>query len=486
MIPTEHEWEVSMEKEALPIKEDPPFKILLIDDFSGRANRLEVGEKLLPLPPFEIDRDSFEDALEKMDVSILVGNGKYKTTVRIREFDDLHPDNLVLKCGTFSELLEFRERLLDPREFENAAKDVRTWLKMDTEPEDKHLNPTGGASLLDDVLENRDLDAVEYERVGALEELLREAVGTHAFNLDEAEQRELLEIVDSGITRELRKVLKEKGLRRVEASLRGLWFFLRRIETSLRLKIEILDISKEELFSCLRGEAQFGSRDIVDLLTRSGDGEIRSVLGLGFDFEPEVDDLACLMRLAKVCRGLEISCFFGLEPQMLGRVDSKVFGNDVLEKKMKLWNTLRVSPDAEFLCALSPRVLGRMPYGAKSDVCERIEFEEIDCEDVQESFLWLSPVYPTILLLAQSFDEFGWEMRKHLARTVEGLPFYHYENDGDLVLTSSAEILISDSEMEILLEQGLSPLIAAKDSGRIDIPRLQSVSYPPKPIAGRW
>jgi hypothetical protein len=37
-----------------------------------------------------------------------------------------------------------------------------------------------------------------------------------------------------------------------------------------------------------------------------------------------------------------------------------------------------------------------------------------------------------------------------------------------------------------LLEQGLMPLISFKDTDRVRIGGLQSISYPPKDLNGRW
>ena len=69
MQPTETDFEamVSMETEAIPVPDDPPFHLLITGDFSGRDNLIKVTDAPLGEPrPIEIDRDNFEQVMKKL------------------------------------------------------------------------------------------------------------------------------------------------------------------------------------------------------------------------------------------------------------------------------------------------------------------------------------------------------------------------------------------------------------------------------------
>src|SRR4051812_6395513 len=86
------------ERRALP-DERAPFRLLLLGDFSGRESR-GVCEPLSPLASRRIlraDRDSFDEAPGKLGtiLDVPVGGAKSPPTrLRIRDLEDLHPDQL--------------------------------------------------------------------------------------------------------------------------------------------------------------------------------------------------------------------------------------------------------------------------------------------------------------------------------------------------------------------------------------------------------
>ena len=71
---------------------------------------------------------------------------------------------------------------------------------------------------------------------------------------------------------------------------------------------------------------------------------------------------------------------------------------------------MRAQPDAAWLGLALPRFLLRLPYGKKTDRCERFDFEELPDDPLHEHYLWGSPALACAVLLGVSFGRDGWNM----------------------------------------------------------------------------
>src|SRR5689334_15104770 len=92
----EAEPEASRAKIADP---DTPFRILVLGDFSGRANR-GLNSGLAGRRPVLVDLDNFEDVMQGMDVSLHLPS----TSLHVRELDDFLPDNIYRTAEIFRTL----------------------------------------------------------------------------------------------------------------------------------------------------------------------------------------------------------------------------------------------------------------------------------------------------------------------------------------------------------------------------------------------
>jgi type VI secretion system protein ImpC len=85
---------VDAESQPLPVepRRDTPFRILLLGDFSGRANRGEPPPGRLR--PYLIDRDIFDEVLARMRPELELGARDRGLVLRFRELEDFHPDRI--------------------------------------------------------------------------------------------------------------------------------------------------------------------------------------------------------------------------------------------------------------------------------------------------------------------------------------------------------------------------------------------------------
>ena len=133
-----------------------------------------------------------------------------------------------------------------------------------------------------------------------------------------------------------------------------------------------------------------------------------------------------------------------------------------------------------------PRFLARLPYGADTEPLEAFSFEEFGGERADEDYLWANACFVVATLIAQSYSEYGWEMGQSLIQDLDDLPLHMYKKDGENVYTPCAEVQLTQTACERLMEYGLMPLVSYKNSDRAKLARFQSISDPVTGLKGRW
>lgn len=509
---TEHETQVSMETAAIPLPDEPPFHILLLGDYSGRENLSNFTDAALPeARPIEIDRDNYEQVLKRLNTCLRLefeGARDGVLFLQFKELDDFHPDQIFSQIPLFSDLRDLRQRLLNPDTYESAAREVRVWFEEAGEPREENGNEKAAAAgggessgnLLDDILGGNKHDAEEYPTKSTespeLNSFIRDIIRPHLVQTDEAEQAKLLAVLDE-ITGELmRKILHHPHFQALESAWRGLHFLVRRAETSNDLKLFVLDITKDEISVNLRSVHDLSDSYIYKILVantvQTPGADPWSVICGNYTFELNVDDAATLIRLGKLSRIANAPFISSAEPQMLGidslaRTPSPSDWNYKDESdEGKLWTMLRTISEARFLGLNAPRFLARLPYGEDTEPLEVFDFEEFKGDPEHENYLWANASFVSALLLAQSYSASGWEMSQNLFQEVDGLPVHLYKVDTETITKPCAEALLTENACEILLDQGLMPLISFRDTDRVRLARFQSIAFPTKALAGRW
>lgn len=515
MFPTEKsglDFEFSMEKEAIPVSDDPPFRILLLGDYSGRKNLSRSTESALPeAKPIKVDRDNFDDLMKRLNVGLrleLQEGSNDKLILNFRDLDDFHPDRLFNQVSLFSDLRDIRKRLLNPESFEEAAREVRDWL--DSEPEgtpaeeDKETIsgiplPSSG-NLLDDILGQTSGDASEYKTTpkkgSLLGDFVRDVVSPYLIDTDEAEQAKLLALVDSSTSDLMRTIIHHPEFKELEAAWRGLYFLIRRVETDSDLKISLLDVSKNEVVSNLKSAKDLTDSSLYNIIIRDAvkthGGEPWSLICGNYEFGLDVDEVATMIRLSKLANIAIAPLVAQIKPQMLGiesfdrESDERLWNYKDESKAGKLWTTLRTIPEASSLGLALPRFLGRLPYGGSTEPTEVFDFEELTDEREHEDYLWINPSFLIAALVGQSFSAYGWEFRSRLFLDVDGLPTHVYQSEGETITKPCAEVVFTHNACDIVLEQGLMPLIAFKDTDRVRLGGFHSIAFPEKSLKGRW
>jgi type VI secretion system protein ImpC len=502
------------EQQRLRPEPETPFRIAILGDFSGRANRglLESGDALASRRPRLIDRDNFDSVLAKIAPRLELapaGEDGFRVSLRFADLDDFHPDKLFEQAEIFRKLRETRRNLSDSATFAKTASE----LGLVTKPPLSEKSPQAAArpvssadvqsvvsgSLLDEMVEateGRGEEGYSPKRPDEWTTLVSRIVAPHTVAKADPLQAKLIALIDKATSAQMAALLHTPDFQALEAAWRAVFFLVRRVETDSRLKLFLIDVSKQELAADLRAGADLSSTGIYQLLVQQTVGtpgaEPWSVIAGNFTFGPTQEDVELLARIAKVAASAGAPFVAGASPRFLG-CNSAVDLPEVRQRRIQMsaetvasWKSLKSSPEARFVGLALPRFLLRLPYGRDTEPAELFQFEEILDPSAHENYLWGNAAFACVLLLGESFAEQGWKLRPGTLSEISGLPVYVYAVEGEPRTLPCAEVLLTETAAEKMMEEGFMPLASLKDQAAVRLVRFQSIADPVGALAGRW
>jgi type VI secretion system protein ImpC len=483
---------VTLESRRTGIVEEPPFHILVLGDWSGDGSKRDLENR----KPIEIDRDEFDDVMQKLGVRIeLDYDDGTILPLEFAEIGDFHPDAIFQKVPMFSELRDLRKRLKDESTFYSAAREVRDRFNIEgasetvvaevEEPPAEDLlgailsKPSGGAP------------APKPRTSNDLGNLISDLVRPHLVLVDENEQAGMLAAVDEATSGLMRKILHHPKFQELEAAWRALYFLVRRTETSTELKIFLLDVLKSELADNLKSVSNLDETTLYRYLIKDAyDADPWALVLGGYAFSPNIDDVATLMRIAKICSKANTPFVSHMRPDVLGihslfeNADPKQWDLSSDKESGKLWRALCDQTDSPYLGMTIPRFLSRLPYGADTEPLETFSFEEFSGEPVHDQYAWANSSFLAAQLIAESFSAYGWEMGRVLKQDIDGLPVHVYKEATETIYKPCGEVLLTEDACNMLMNHGLMPLISYKNTDRVKLARFQSIAD--TALKGMW
>lgn len=476
--------------------QETPFRIAVLGDFTGRANRGILNPGLTGRKPLRVDRDNIEEILARLNVGInlpILGKDSAPITIRFSAMDDFHPDRLYEKLDVFEALHEMRQSIKDPETFASLAKGgihppLTGGGKEEGDPE--------GGNLLDRILdesEDRKAQDEPYQRQSDMDKFLIEITKPHLVPKTHPKQAEMIATVDEASGELMRRILHHPDFQAVESGWQGLYFLVSRLETDENLKIYLLDISKEELAADLSSAEDLSKTGIYNLLVeqtvKTFGGAPWAVIAGNYVFDQGINDIELLGRMAKIARAAGAPFISSARGIVVG-CESWAKSPDPDEWKeteeSQAWDALRKIREAAYLGLALPRFLLRLPYGGDTVPLESFPFEEMPEQPVHEHYLWGNPSFACTYLLAQSFIREGWSFQQGQVMDIEGMPLHVYKEQGESVVKPCAEIVLTEKAAEKILDKGLLLLLSYRNQDVIRLARFQSLADPLVNLAGKW
>lgn len=492
--------------DAKPTK-STPFHILIMGDLSGRGTRgiCEAGAALGKRRFYELDRDNVDEVLAalKVEIHVPIGKGDQTMPVAFSLLDDFHPDKLFDQLEVFSRLRQMRRRLANQATFAEAAAEMQEWAAPEKPAQETQSPPmtyTGQENLLDLVIGgagDSTTSGVPTRPASGNDwsEIIREIVGPHVAAIPSAQQADLVARVDEATSAQMRSILHDRRFQAVESNWRGLDYLARLLETNEKLKIFVVDVTKEELQADLQNEElqQTGLYQLlVDRSVGTPGAKRWSVLVGLYEFHDETQEIEALGRLARIAALAGAPVATGANPQFLGvdkiheAPDPDDWNTPLTPDVQAAWNALRELPESRSLALGLPRFLTRLPYGKKSSPTEKFQFEEMPETSVHEHYCWGCPALLVAAALARGYEELGWKLRPAGAVDLSGLPMHVYKEDGESVVKPCAEVLLVERAADRISDLGFVPLQSFKGGDTVRVRGVTAVANPLQPLRGPW
>jgi type VI secretion system protein ImpC len=485
------------------LRRSDKMRILVLGDFSGRHNRgLETTADLAGRAILPVDLDRFDAVFRRLSPSLSLGTSAAATAgldVKFDELEDFHPDRLYAALEPFGRLRESRARLLDPATFEQESSRLmegQPSASASTEPGPAAGQPSreDQAGLLQRLIGAPAEPVPRVSSQGVVDGLIRRLVQPHIKPGTSRSPAPYIAALDASSTELMRGLLHDADFQSLEATWRGVRKLVESLELGDELTLHIVDVSKGELLADL--ETSQGNplqsaahRLLVESSRRGADEQPWSLLVGHYSFGANAADLALLGHLGVIASRAGGPLMAAAEPGLVGceRLSEATeprqwaFSDPEIEKA---WNDLRRSPAARWLALAMPRILLRLPYGAKSDPTDSFAFEEFSPSSGHEAYLWGNAALACAQGIAQGFLDEGSSLSIAGPLELDDLPAHIRDQDGERRLQACAEFTLPVRVGEELLQRGMTPLLSYGNRNAVRVLRIQSIAEPLHALAG--
>jgi len=305
---------------------------------------------------------------------------------------------------------------------------------------------------------------------------------------------ERITVIDALLSAQISKIMQAPAFQKMESSWRGLQKLVQSSVTE-NTKVRVLNCTKKELIRDFKSASDFDQSVLFKSLYESEygtfGGEPYSAFVGDFEFDAMPEDLYLLEQISHVAAAAHAPFLTAADAGMFGmnnfqemprpRDLGKLFDTSDYIR----WRSFRQSDDARYVGLTLPRVIGRLPYGAKTTPVEMFNFEEkIDESREGASYLWINAAYELAGRMISAFEDHGWCAA---IRGVEGgglvksMPVYNYiSHTGEKVLQCPTEVAISDRREKELADLGFIPLVYCKGTDYAAFFAVQSANKPRK------
>jgi type VI secretion system protein ImpC len=341
-------------------------------------------------------------------------------------------------------------------------------------------------------------DSVKSEVENAVKTLAGQALAhTQLISEDTVQTvRSMIAEIDRKLSDQINQIMHHEEFQKLEGAWRGLHHLVNNTESDAQLKIRVMNISKRELHKTLK--AYKGTAwDQSPLFKRLYEEEYGTLGGEPYGcmigdyyFDHSAPDVELLGEMSKISAAMHAPFLSAADPSLFLMESWQELSNPrdlstlFTTAEHAAWRSLRESEEARYLGLTLPRVLGRAPYGAKSDPVDEFDFEEDTSGADSTKFTWMNSAYAMGVNINRSFKLYGWCSRIRGIESggaVENLPTHTFPtDDGGVDMKCPTEIAISDRREAELARNGFMPLLHKKNTDFAAFIGAQSLQKPVK------
>ncbi|HXT08749.1 MAG TPA: type VI secretion system contractile sheath large subunit [Roseiarcus sp.] len=305
---------------------------------------------------------------------------------------------------------------------------------------------------------------------------------------------EMIARIDEKLTVQMNEVLHAKEFQQLESAWRGLHYLVFNSETDASLKIKVMNVGKTELyrhfklFPGARWDQSPVFKAIYEQEFGTLGGEPYGALIADYHFSHSPADISVMRDLSKIASASLAPLITGADPNLLGMdswrelMNPRDIGKLMDTPDYAAWKGLRDAVDSRYLALCMPRVLARLPYGAKSEPVHEFAFEEDTDGHDGSKYGWMNAAYAMATNINRAFKEYGWTVRIRGVQSggeVINLPTYTFPtDDGGVDLKCPTEIAITDRREAELSKAGFISICHRKNTDKAAFIGAQSVYKP--------
>jgi type VI secretion system protein ImpC len=338
-----------------------------------------------------------------------------------------------------------------------------------------------GESLLDEILAETRMtpgdEGYEVAKAG-VQAFIAELVQPkrEGERVDKALVDAMIAEIDAKLSRQIDEILHHAEFQKIESAWRGLKFVIDRVNFRENIKVEVLNVSKEDLLMDFEDTPEIPKSGLYKIVYSAEYGQFGGkpygVLIGNYNFGPGPQDVALLQNCAAVASMAHAPFIAAAGPNFFGLDDFLTLPNmkdlkAVFEgPQYTKWQSFRESEDSRYVGLCMPRFLLRLPYGGATVPVKAFNYEE-DVIGEHERYLWGNAAMALSTRIADSFAKYRWcpNIIGPLAGgAVEDLPLHQYEAMGEIQTKCPTEILLTERREYELSEEGFIGLTMRKDS----------------------
>ena len=282
--------------------------------------------------------------------------------------------------------------------------------------------------------------------------------------------------IDAKLSRQMDEILHHAEFQALEASWRGLYLLVDRTDFRENIKVEILNVSKQDLLDDFEDSPEVMQSGLYKHVYTAEYGQFGGqpvgAIVANYFFSPSSPDVKTMQYVSSVACMAHAPFiaaagpkFFGLE-SFTGLPNMKELKDHFDGPQFAKWQSFRQQEDARYFALTMPRFLLRSPYDPEENPVKSFIYKE-NVASSHEHYLWGNTAYAFGSRLTDSFAKFRWcpnIIGPQSGGAVEDLPLHHFDSMGEIETKIPTEVLVSDRREYELAEEGFIALTMRKGS----------------------
>ncbi|GAB4255134.1 MAG: type VI secretion system contractile sheath large subunit [Thermoleophilia bacterium] len=268
----------------------------------------------------------------------------------------------------------------------------------------------------------------------------------------------LIAQIDRKLSEQLDEVLHHPKFQELESAWRGLKLLVDRTDFRKNVKIELLNVSKDDLRESFEDAPELIQSALYrHVYTNAYDqpgADPYAAIITNYEFENTPQDIALLQNASKVAASAH--CPF------IASVGPRFFGKESMEEWKKIpdltaymetadyikWNAFRQTEDARYVGLCFPRYMARLPYGPDTVPVKDFNYTENVTGADHDKYLWGNSTFCFAANMVRAFMTDGWCVQirgPEAGGKVEDLPVHLYDVGKGKQMKIPTEVPISET-----------------------------------------